>query len=859
MSRGLVSQELERTIGRELQRRRVVVWYDAARSWAPWWEQALGVTALPGELTSREVALANVQTRVLVFGGSYYEVLEAAESLTTGSAPKAPVLIYVPGESPNEALSPLRELECLSGDREPFVRDLAQVSRQAFLAAGLSDAEIDPVLNRPNLTLGYLDAVVPTSGGHASPLAPIFQSGRELDVLPAFLANEDSRSKVAQQGLLPEVRVLVERGLGVQLRANEDVKAFAEELARAVLIGELRGDLSGPEPLAISRVPKPPRPEHLELARKLCDRLRAQYPEEYESLADGIERSLGLATAGVDPLHLGRIDTFRFEERSLLQSCDGLLAGGQAERARELVDGRMSSFWTSVARFPERRAAWRACGTLADLALAVAQVGSALTSVSKSPKEWVQRYASPDGWHRMDQLFRQARYLLSRLEDGAELERAAEAVFSRYDQLLEKLAHGFMSALAGSAWQVPEALHQTVIFEKRARPAGQGVAYILTDALRFEMGAELAQLLQAAGATALRLEPAIASTPTITEVGMAALLPGAERSFSIAETAKGVSGAIDGRALTGSSARMDHAKGQVPGLVEMTLDAVHDTKRNKLADLVKDAPLVIVRSQEIDGAGEKLPNHLAQKVMGTVLEDLRKAVIRLADAGVRRFVITADHGHLFAGRRGDDMKIDPPEGGTCVDIHRRCWVGRGGDTPSACVRIAVRDLGHSADLDLVVPRGLGVFKAGGDLVFHHGGLSLQELVVPVLTFEMPERTAAQRKSAAASLSFPVVPRSITNRIFSVTVAPVQLGLPGSELRVRLLAVEPTEGRTVGQAIAATEGWDASARVLTLSGKDVYVAIQLDDDAITELRVVAVEVGTDRTLHDTQPIPVKLLR
>ena len=52
--------------------------------------------------------------------------------------------------------------------------------------------------------------------------------------------------------------------------------------------------------------------------------------------------------------------------------------------------------------------------------------------------------------------------------------------------------------------------------------------------MRFEMGASLAELVKAAGAQALRLEPAIAMTPTITDVGMVALLPGAERSFTIA-------------------------------------------------------------------------------------------------------------------------------------------------------------------------------------------------------------------------------------------------------------------------------------------------------------------------------------
>ena len=77
------------------------------------------------------------------------------------------------------------------------------------------------------------------------------------------------------------------------------------------------------------------------------------------------------------------------------------------------------------------------------------------------------------------------------------------------------------------------------------------------------------------------------------------------------------------------------------------------------------------------------------------------------------------------------MRIDAP-GGDEVDLHRRCWIGRGGATPAGCVRVTASALGYDSDLDFVFPRGSGVFKAGGDLAFHHGGPSLQELVIPVV-------------------------------------------------------------------------------------------------------------------------------
>ena len=51
------------------------------------------------------------------------------------------------------------------------------------------------------------------------------------------------------------------------------------------------------------------------------------------------------------------------------------------------------------------------------------------------------------------------------------------------------------------------------------------------------------------------------------------------------------------------------------------------------------------------------------------------------------------------------MRIDAP-GGATVELHRRCWIGRGGATPPATVRVAASSLGNDSDLDFVFPDGM---------------------------------------------------------------------------------------------------------------------------------------------------------
>jgi hypothetical protein len=851
---GIVGRYLEQRLAEELKRRRVLVWYDPDRQWVPFVAALLG-RPLTLATQALDVRLSNRATKFVMFNGSHYEVLRACEPLTAGDDP-IELLVYVPGERPLETLSPLRELECLGGDKEPYHRDLGQIARSAFYSAGLAESKIDELLQPKGITFEYLDAIS-VDGDAASPLAPIFGSGREIDVIPQALTNPEKLAQASATGLLQEIATLSERGLGLPLDSMEEAAEMRTRLARLLLVGEFRNDLKAKEPVEISQIPAPRTDEQRARVRSVCARLRADHPSEYEQLAKQIEGELGLARADVDALALGSIDTFPFEEARLLEACDALIAAGDFARALAIVVDRSTSFWTSVRQYPQRHAAWRACEALARLGSVVSDIRSALERPPSKAGDWIEAYAADGGWHRADRLFREARALLRQLDEDGSLERSSDRVLSEYEMLLNDIASGFTRSLKEAQFDVPGVLPQTDVFPRHVgRPQGK-TAYLLVDAFRYEMGVELAERLNVAGAKGVRCNPAMAAIPTITPVGMAAVLPGASRSFSLAETPDGVVGAINGRALVRVEDRMDHAKAEIPGVVDVLLDNLMIGSK---ADAVRldSAPLVIVRSVEIDQIGEGVGTGVAQRVMGTVLHEIERAVKRLAIAGITRFVITADHGHLFASRKGEDMRIDPPEGGRTVDLHRRCWVGRGGSTPSACLRVHARDLGYDSDLDMVFPKGTAVFKSGGDLAYYHGGLSLQELIIPVVSFDLKiEKPKAKRGGDLVLLES--VPRRVTNRIFSVALM-AQQGELLEPLRVKVIAVSGDDGRVVAQTAFADQGLDPDSKEVTLTvSAPVSVGLLLEDEQTSELRIVVMDPRTGRVLKDSEPILVDVVR
>ncbi|MFP5288804.1 MAG: PglZ domain-containing protein, partial [Thermoanaerobaculia bacterium] len=378
-----------------------------------------------------------------------------------------------------------------------------------------------------------------------------------------------------------------------------------------------------------------------------------------------------------------------------------------------------------------------------------------------------------------------------------------------------------------------------------ARPAP--VAYFVVDAMRFEMGLELAERLPETAEVTVR--PALAALATITPIGMAALLPGTSASFSVADRNGKLGARIDDAFLPDLGSRKKLLAARVPGAVDLALDELLSLPASKLKKRIEGAPLIVVRSQEIDQAGETGFTFQARQVMDTVIDNLARAIKKL---GIEHSVVTADHGHLFFPTdREESMKIDPP-GGKQAALHRRCWIGRGGSTPSGCLRVPAAVLGYDTDLDFVFPAGTGVFRAGGDLAYHHGGPSLQELVIPVVGIRLPVQPKERAVQSPVLVSG--VPEEVTNRIFSIGLK--LDGLFPAVVKPLLTA----DGQQVGAAemVVNAELDRATGNVTLQPGAEATVALVLRGEGVETVRIVVQDPATDAELYRSpKDVPIRL--
>jgi hypothetical protein len=836
-------------LAEKLRAKKLVVWYDGRREFVPFMGEVrggarTGIGAVP-------VTVGGVVTRLAEFDGSMFELRAVAEPHVSGDVPES-VLIYLPGCERDRHGSVLMELEKAGECYEPQLKRLARnVLRQRY-----TDGVIDEMLAPERV--GYEDlarALSDTSSAEPpSILKSIFHDAPGSDgLLAAWLVSDLRDAEIEAKEARRELMKLVRSRLGLDLAEDAGLAKLRSVTLRYVLAGEFRSDLSCAPPTSLDAVPAPKTKDDEAAVRDLARRLRMSFSEVYPAMADRVEAELGLRNANVQAECLGSIDTFRFEEGALLAHCSALVAATKFDDALRLVDQREHTFWLD--RDVGRKAQWEACRRMAELGTVASSVKAAVSKAGGDVNAWIDAYTCKNGWYRLDQTHRRLEAWVANLDDEPE-ERALGVVRRLYEDVCQSMADGFTKVLVKANWTVSTSTHQTHIFSEVVAAQPKPVAYFLVDAMRFEMGLELSERLPKTAEVSVR--HAIGALPSITPIGMAALQPGASASFSVVEQGGKLGARIDDVFLPDLAARKKFAAARVPKLVDIALDELLSLQPSRLAKRIEGAQVVLVRSQEIDHAGEAGFTYQARQVMDNVIDNLARGIRKLAAAGVEHSVVSADHGHLFfPADRDESMRIGAP-GGDEVDLHRRCWIGRGGTTPSGCIRVAASALGYESDLDFVFPSGCGVFKAGGDLAFHHGGPSLQELIVPVLTVRMKMRDAA--RTTAASMTATGLPDAVTNRIFSVTL---QLGGQNLSLFSSAMMVRPllmSSGKQVGGVGMAIEAEldRATGCVKLQPGKPITVAFLLSDESVASLRVVVQDPTTDAELYRSPTdIPVRL--
>ena len=341
---------------------------------------------------------------------------------------------------------------------------------------------------------------------------------------------------------------------------------------------------------------------------------------------------------------------------------------------------------------------------------------------------------------------------------------------------------------------------------------------IISDALRYEVARDVAASLERERGGSVSLGSMQAAFPSITEVGMPALLP--HQALSLSADAASV--LADGLSTATTTDREGVLKATEPTARALRVDAYLEMSAAERKELLKDSRLVYLYHNKIDATGEKLATEgdVFEACEDTVDELVSVARRVCTDAPSARVVITADHGFLYTREAPEERELvaqaDLPQNPLmCGKRHMVVEVGKAGAVAGTdgvpLDRVALDALGPYAGF---APRGtVRIKRPGGTRRYVHGGLSLQELCVPVVGYRRVSAASKEfEDTAKATLRVLSESRRITSMVF----------------RVRLMQDEPARGKTLPCAYE----------------------LCMTDESGTEVSDV-VQVLADRTSEDSQ--------
>ncbi|MCX6602112.1 MAG: PglZ domain-containing protein [Acidobacteria bacterium] len=761
---GVITEAIEKLIGEHVRERGLVLWFDPERHY---------------EALARGLDCG--QERLLTFDGSYYNLRLEAEPLLRGlDAPK--LLVYLPID-PEQAAEPLAEMLALGVELRPGGSGncntrLAVVARKALKGrvAEARLADLDGQIKESGLTLAELENLVAESGGRplSTALTVHFGTGQVDEAALEFLARPERDGElVARNGLADWAKELSAQ-YGLPLDLGITAIALRAALARQALTCELMETLGSDVPDSLQRVVSTVDSLLTHRAAELAREWRnaRDIAGTYPAMASTVEKGLHLHSIEFADAALERQETFAALERQLLRRVAGRVAADP--HATTIAETRRRGFWAE--QDTELQAEWTLIWQAGLLLARAAEIEKALQKKTFGWTEIVEKYTGEANWAALDTMHRRLERRASSLEfalatQEPEVEELVHTVRRRHNEVSGALAEQFIRAWRLESFRVGSFVRQTEIYDRYVAPdvAGRRTAYVLVDALRWELARELPEVLGAEFET--RMEMAIGTAPSITEVGMAALLPLASTGLQIGGTGK-LQVSLHGQVLKNRADRIAYLKERA-GVTVVDLK-LEDPKgfRRKLKDIEGPA-LIFVTSREIDQIGED-ETTAAREHMERVLTHLGLAMRKLAEEGVERFVITADHGYLYGEELGESDKIDAP-GGMTILCHRRVWAGQGAAASPNYLLTEVSKFGAASDFEMAVPWNLAGFRTAGPTAYFHGGLSPQEILLPVIV-ATPKRAAATKGAKKLTWEVTLGSAKLTARFLSVHIKARAAGL-----------------------------------------------------------------------------------
>ncbi|MCX7843121.1 MAG: BREX-1 system phosphatase PglZ type A [Clostridia bacterium] len=314
-------------------------------------------------------------------------------------------------------------------------------------------------------------------------------------------------------------------------------------------------------------------------------------------------------------------------------------------------------------------------------------------------------------------------------------------------------------------WSLPSEIPQQHFCKRMVSSyidKGEKLFVVISDGLRYEVAKELCDALNTEHKGVVSLDTMLGVLPSYTSLGMAALLPGEELSYSDSGEVL-----MDGMPTKSTEQRAAVLKKKYPKSACIGFDDIKTISKEALRAVTVGQDLIYVYHNTIDGRGD---NASTEKQVFEAVEDCISELTWLVrklknDGNATNILVTADHGFIYRKTALNESDKTPKELISHLIAKRRFILTADRKEIDGTNRYAMDYLMKDSSLEAVIPKGTNCYKVSGSgSNYVHGGAFLQEIVIPVIRFKSDRSSSDKLKVKKVSVSLTSLTRKITSMI-----------------------------------------------------------------------------------------------
>ena len=421
----------------------------------------------------------------------------------------------------------------------------------------------------------------------------------------------------------------------------------------------------------------------------------------YKTLSDKAAEELSAPKHLADvPIEaLSTFDDYVFVEEEIIArlTANTLNQTMGIEAIRQIAERRRSSVWYS-----EYSSAYQSIVLAKSMLDAVKNISFAMDS----PDAGINKYVKE--WSHIDNAYRNFKtQVRSCLNINTDMEALSDKVEASYvTNFLIPLGEKwtpFAKEILEKGWRTDGNIQRQSIFYhyniKNLQIRGNKAVVLISDAMRYEIGDELVSEINSQQRYKASIQPLLASAPTYTQLGMAALLP--HETLTISSDGSAVyAGGVSTQGIVNREKILKNASDGKA--VALDSDDILKMKSDDLRTIIKDNSVIYVYHDLIDREGE---DNLF-KAAHEAIDELKNIIRKLGSSNANTIYVTADHGFLFQESDLESHQYISDGSVRGKDVHqvsgRRCAIGYDLEPSDSLMIAKLRDIGLSNDDDLEV-------------------------------------------------------------------------------------------------------------------------------------------------------------